>query len=64
MLKPLPKLCGNCNHVEQKSRTRKRKGDSTDKKVPVYYCKLSGAEVLTVLKACPFYNKPFRVEGK
>jgi len=55
-------ICETCRHVRTKLRTRSHKSDGTKKKVPVYYCFLSGAEVLSVQKACSFYNKTVEME--
>jgi hypothetical protein len=50
--------CKTCRHIETKKRTRKFEKTHLDKKIPVHYCRLSGAEVLSVLKGCLWWNKP------
>lgn len=51
------KTCGTCRHIETKERTRKFEKTHLNKKIPVHYCGLSGAEVLSALKGCQWWNR-------
>jgi hypothetical protein len=51
------KTCATCCNVKIKARTRKFAKTNIDGKGCVYYCGLSGAEVLSAMKGCCYWNK-------